>query len=136
MFSGGTISNGHLVISNSSSATFSGTSFSSVVSVNCSSIFLNGSTFNDSLAITKNGASNDNSKGNNTFNKHVAINNTAGGSIVLADSFPDTFDKTLFVSNINSKGYVYLAHRASGNNFNDNVKFTGRNIYSNYYGTA
>ncbi|MBL0105047.1 MAG: right-handed parallel beta-helix repeat-containing protein [Bacteroidetes bacterium] len=134
-FTAGTINNGHLTSSGATTITFGGTTFGAVVNITASTIYLNGSVFNDTLSINKSGNSNDNSKGGNTFNKYVSITNSARGALVMADSFPDIFDKILKVSNTN-EGTVYLAHRAQNNRFNDNVLFYGKNIYSNYYGTA
>ena len=136
LFKGGVVHSGKLVISNTSSITFAGTTFETKITANCYSIYLNGSTFEDSVSITKNADSNDNSLGGNHFNNHVLLSNTSGGAIVLGDSFPDVFEKTLFVKNINEKGGIYLAHRASGNLFKKDVTFTGWYIFSNYYGTA
>lgn len=135
-FKGGEINNGHLTDSGSSTIKFSGTTFDAVVSVTGGTIFLDGSVFNDSLLITKNGKSNDNSRGGNTFAEYVSITNSDEGALVLADSFPDTFDRTVDFINLTSKGAIYIAHRSAGNIFNDEVKFAGQRIYSNFYGTA
>ncbi len=136
LFTSGTIKNGHLIVSNGNEVVFSGTTFLAVVTVNTNTIFLNGSDFNDSLIINKLGISNDNSKGGNKFREYVSLTNSSKGSIVLSDSFADTFEKKLKVKNINVDGGVYLAHRATGNLFKGDVTFYGSNIYSNYYGTA
>jgi len=135
-FKGGEINNGHLIISGTSTIKFYGTTFGAVVNATGGTIFLDGSVFNDSLLITKNGKSNDNSKGGNTFAEYVSITNSDEGALVLADSFPDTFDRTVDFTNLDQKGAIYIAHRSSGNIFNGDVKFAGQKIYSNYYGTA
>lgn len=136
-FTGGEMFNGGKLIVNSSGTATFGSGTNSIKSIiTCNTLFLNGCTFGDSLTITKNGTSNDNSKGNNTFNKYVSITNTNRGSIVLSDSFPDTFEKIVSIYNKNKDGAIYVAHRGTGNRFKDNVIFYGVNIYSNYYGTV
>ncbi len=136
-FTSGTITAGagRLVVSSATSTTFSGTTFSVPATITSNAVYLNGSTFNDSLTITKNGNSNDNSKGGNLYKKQFLLTNSAKGAFVLSDSFPDTYEKKLIIKNTN-EGTVYLAHRASGTIFKDDVTFYGKNIYSNYYGTA
>ena len=136
-FTSGTITAGagRLVVSSATSTTFSGTTFSVPTTITSNAVYLNGSTFNDSLTITKNGNSNDNSKGGNLYKKQFLLTNSAKGAFVLSDSFPDTYEKKLIIKNTN-EGTVYLAHRASGTIFKDDVTFYGKNIYSNYYGTA
>ncbi len=132
-------SNGHLFVTAGQTTLFSGTRFNVRTTINSNSIFLNGSIFNDSLFITKTGNSNDNSKGGNLFTNFVSFTNAMDGAMVLADSFPDSFEKKLIVNNgkkAKEKGCIYLAHRATGNSFKDDVILNGNNIYLNYYGTA
>ncbi len=134
-FNSGNVNNGTLIVYGTSTQTFKGTQFGAKVKVTGNSILLNGSTFNDSLFVVKKGTSNDNGKGNNTFNGYVSITDSASGNLVLSDSFPDIFNSSLVVSR-RSTGNIYLAHRGTGNQFNGNVTFNGSNGYSNYYGTA
>jgi hypothetical protein len=134
-FVSGTIQNGKIVISGSITAKFKGTTFNAVVHVNANSVLLNGSVFNDSLTIIKNGSSGDLGKGGNTFYGVTSIENNGSGSLVLSDSLPDTFNSTLEANNASS-GNIYLAHRGAGNTFNGKVTFKGSRIYSNYYGSA
>ncbi len=134
-FNSGAINNGRLTAYGTAVLTFKGTQFGAKVTATGNSILLNGSVFSDSLFVIKKGSSNDNGKGGNTFNGVVQLVDSGTGSIVLADSFPDTFNSTLSIRNT-STGTVYIAHRATGTQFNNDVTFSGSNIYSNYYGTA
>lgn len=134
-FNSGTINNGRLTAYGTAVLTFKGTQFGAKVTATGNSILLNGSVFSDSLFVIKKGSSNDNGKGGNTFNGVVQLVDSGTGSIVLADSFPDTFNSTLSIRNT-STGTVYIAHRATGTQFNGDVTFSGSNVYSNYYGTA
>lgn len=134
-FNSGAINNGRLTAYGTAILTFKGTQFGAKVTATGNSILLNGSVFSDSLFVIKKGSSNDNGKGGNTFNGVVQLVDSGTGSIVLADSFPDTFNSTLSIRNT-STGTVYIAHRATGTQFNGDVTFSGSNIYSNYYGTA
>lgn len=134
-FNSGNINNGTLIVYGTSTQTFKGTQFGAKVKVTGNSILLHGSVFNDSLFVVKKGTSNDNGKGNNTFNGYVSIIDSASGNLVLSDSFPDTFNSTLEIKK-RSTGTIYLAHRGTNNLFNGDVYFYGGIIYSNYYGTA
>ncbi|MBL0138399.1 MAG: SprB repeat-containing protein [Bacteroidetes bacterium] len=135
MFTSGQINNGTLSLYGTSTITFKGTTFGAIVSATGNSILLNGSTFNDSLSVVKKGTAGDNGKGGNTFNGAVSIIDSASGNLVLSDSFPDVFNSRAWVTN-RSTGKIYIAHRGTSNQFNGNVTFAGKNIWSNYYGTA
>lgn len=134
-FTSGQVNNGILSMYGTATITFKGTQFGAKVYATGNSILLNGSTFNDSLSVVKKGTATDNGKGGNTFNSAVSIVDSANGILVLSDSFPDTFNSRLWLAN-RSTSKIYLAHRGSGNNFNGDVCFQGKNIWSNYYGTA
>lgn len=134
-FNGGTITNGLLTLTGTNH-TFSGTTIDCKVSARCTRAFLNGSTFNDSLKIIIPSTGRvHTSKGGNTFNGPVSIKDSAIAGIILADSLPDIFNSTLDIYN-ESTANIFIAHRATGNQFNGTVTFNGPNIYSNYYGTA
>ena len=134
-FNSGSITNG-LVYSNVlGTFYFSGSTFGAKVSIKAASIYLDGSTFNDSVWLYKKNNSNVNSKGGNTFNSYFSYENIGNGSIVLSDSLPDIFNSTLDIIN-DDAGTFYLAHRGTGNEFNSNLNVYGKKIYFNYYGTA
>lgn len=135
MFTSGQINNGTLSLYGTSTITFKGTTFGAIVSATGNSILLNGSTFNDSLSVVKKGTAGDNGKGGNTFNGAVSIIDSSSGNLVLSDSFPDVFNSRAWVTN-RSTGKIYIAHRGTSNQFNSDVTFAGKNIWSNYYGTA
>lgn len=98
--------------------------------------FLNGSVFNDSLKIVIPSTGRVHaSKGGNTFNGPVSITDSAIAGITLADSLPDIFNSTLDLYNA-STANIFIAHKATGCQFNGTVSFNGPNIYSNYYGSA
>ncbi|MCC7231750.1 MAG: hypothetical protein IT242_02305, partial [Bacteroidia bacterium] len=134
-FTSGQVNNGNLVMYGTSTLIFSGTRFGASVYATGNSVLLNGSTFNDTLSVVKKGASADNSKGGNTFNGAVSIIDSANANLILSDSFPDVFNSRLWLAN-QGTAKVYVAHRGTGNEFNDDVTFIGKNIWSNYYGTA
>ena len=106
------------------------------VSARCTRVFLNGSVFNDSLKIVIPSTGRVHaSKGGNTFNGPVSITDSAIAGITLADSLPNIFNSTLDLYNA-STANIFIAHKATGCQFNGTVSFNGPNIYSNYYGSA
>ena len=134
-FNGGTVTNGLLTLIGTNH-TFAGSTISTKVSARCTRVFLNGSVFNDSLKIVIPSTGRVHaSKGGNTFNGPVSITDSAIAGITLADSLPDIFNSTLDLYNA-STANIFIAHKATGCQFNGTVSFNGPNIYSNYYGSA
>ena len=134
-FYGGTVNNGLVFSSNAISVYFSGAAFGAKINMGGQAIYLNGSTFNDSISLIKTSKSNINSKGGNTFNGYFYYENNTRASIVLSDSLPDIYNSTFVINNIDT-GTFYISHRGIGNQFNGDVHIHGKKIYFNYYGTA
>ena len=120
-FTNASVFNGTLNITGST-VTFSGSMIDAAVTVNCSDIFLSGTTFRQAINITKTGANDDYSSGGNVFNANTTINNIGGlGLLVLEVALPDTFNAPTFVT-CNS-GYITLGSNNAAI-FNGDLQFS------------
>jgi hypothetical protein len=71
--------------STATSLTFAGTVFNSNITANVTEVYFNGSTFNGNVTVTKNGGTNAQSSGNNTFNGTTSITNAGTGYLMLTN---------------------------------------------------
>ncbi len=102
-----------LTLNTTVTTTFNGTTLSADVSGTTGRIFLNGSTFNGTVNISKTDNNNDNSTGNNVFNGVTTITNLGGGQILLGNGNRDQFnDATTF--NNNGSYRFYFAYNHAG----------------------
>lgn len=69
-----------------------GNVFNGSVDFTSPGLFLNGSTFNSNAVLTKTGTGFNLCSGGNVFNGVTTISNTGSGSLILAGSFPDTYN--------------------------------------------
>lgn len=122
-FNGGTISNGNVNCSGTTT-TFSGTTFSTGVSVtvNSTNVYLNGGVFNSALSITKSGAGENISDGGNTYKGSFSLTNTGSGTVTFAAVDPDIFEQSATFSNTGA-GLIQLCYNATGNQFQGNLVF-------------
>ena len=145
---GGTVNNGTISFTGSS-ATFASTIFGAVVNVNCSDVYFNGSTFNNTLTSVKTGSAHNSSGGSNTFsgtttitdagsgnlyfttdlfNGNVTFNNTSTSNIYLSYYYGSTYHGTATFNNSGS-GNIYTEFNVNGSDtfgdtFNNDVTFT------------
>ncbi|MEO6734084.1 MAG: DUF2341 domain-containing protein [Ferruginibacter sp.] len=137
-YTSGTINNG-TATATGATTTFAGTVFGAVVNATSDALNLNGSTFNNTATLTKNGTTNITSTGGNTFNATATIATSSTGYFILGNSSPDIFNGSTTFTNTGTNT-LYVAYNASGNQFNGNVTFnntgTGSNIKSSFGSSA
>lgn len=85
-------------------------------------ILLNGTRFEGTAYIEKNGANNNNGNGGNIFQGTTTLVNAGSGYLLTANTAADVFNGSLTVTNTGSS-IVYLAHNVPGNEFNGNITF-------------
>lgn len=117
----GTINNG-TVAATGEKTIFAGTKFGAIVNAISDSLYLNGSTFNSNVTLTKVGASNIVCSGGNVFNDTVTITNDSIGNFTLGNIVPDTFNDEVIFNNTETAG-LYIANNSAGNIFNGKVTF-------------
>ncbi|MBK7888661.1 MAG: T9SS type A sorting domain-containing protein [Bacteroidetes bacterium] len=107
-FSGGTISGSAALAlkPRGSRATFEGTVFDVQVDAICSDIQLNGSTFNYKSVFEQTGTTSGVGQGNNVFNDTVTFINSGSGFFLLADTYGNTFNSTVYLNCNASKEIV------------------------------
>ncbi|HYF33246.1 MAG TPA: T9SS type A sorting domain-containing protein [Chitinophagaceae bacterium] len=120
-FTGGTINNG-TVTTSGTTTTFAGTIFGAIVNATSNALYLNGSTFNNTATLTKNGASNITGNGGNTFNSSATITNSGTGYLILGNTNPDIFNGSVTFTNTGTS-ILYPAFNCAGNQFNGDVTF-------------
>ncbi len=119
LFNGGTINNG-LVKAAGIKTTFAGTIFDAEVTAVSTSLFLNGSIFNNTVDLTKNGTIDIVSDGGNTFNSTAKISNSGTSYLMLANMSPDIFNADVVFTNTGNSSLL-IANDCAGNKFNGNV---------------
>jgi hypothetical protein len=103
--------------------TFNGTQFSANINGSTGRALFNGSTFNNSVTITKTANTTDIGTGNNTFNGAVSLTNISANSLRLGTTNPDIFNGALAL-NSGSTGTIDLAYTSAANQFNGNISIT------------
>lgn len=83
-------------------------------------VFLDGTTYDGTAYIEKNGASNDAGAGNNVFNQAVTLVNAGSGYLMTANTGADAFNADVTITNSGSS-LIYMAHASAGNQFNGNI---------------
>lgn len=99
------------------------TTFNGAVTFSCPSLLLNGSTFNSTAVLTKNGTGADFSNGGNLFEDNVTLNNSGDGELLLGGSDPDIFNANLTINN-SGTDVISLAYSSSDNEFNGDIEMT------------
>lgn len=118
--SGGTISNGTLIV-RGSVADLDGTIFNCKLDVITGQVKLDGSVFSDSCYFEQTGLGNSTGQGGNVFNGPVTLKNSgASYYIYTATAAPDTFNAPVRIYNSSGHGIVF----SNSNNtvFNNNVE--------------
>ena len=116
----GIINNG-TITSGGNVTTFAGTTFGALVNATSNLLYLNGSTFNNTATLTKNGSTTVVSNGGNTFNSTASITHSGTGNITLGNVLPDIFNQNVSFTNSGTSGTIYVAHQSNGNQFNGNI---------------
>jgi len=103
-------------------------------------VLLNGTIYNGTAYIEKNGASNDAGDGGNIFNQATTLVNSGNGYFMSANVNPDVFNNNLIVTNSGSST-IQLSENAAGNQYNGNIQLNstfGGGIYfgNNTNGTS
>jgi len=142
-FTSGTVQNGTLTVTAATTTAFTG-----AVTINCpvnitsATITIKNTTFQKTLAVTKTGASNDASGGNNVFNGAATFTNAGAGYLMLGNGNPDQFNNTSTFNNTGSSN-VYVAYSSTNNIFGglatfNNTPTANTGIYVGSYspGTA
>lgn len=119
VFSGGTVSNGSVVIA-SPSATFSGTTFNVPISYTGARALFNGGIFNGAVTVVKNAGNVDASNGNCTFNGALTVTNSDDSQYRFANSSADTYNGVVTYINTGAGG-IYPAYTAPGTVYNENI---------------
>ncbi len=83
-------------------------------------VLLNGSTFNGTASLTKNGSTNNVSTGGNIFSGVTTISNSSSGSFDLGNTSPDIFNADLTVNNT-GPSRLQIGIGSVGNLFNGNT---------------
>jgi len=118
---GGNCNNGTFN-STATSLTFAGTIFGANITANVTDVYFNGSTFNGSVNVTKNSASNIQSNGNNIFNGVTSITNAGTGYLLLTNGAVgrnETFNAATTFNTTNTGG-LYIGYQRNVT-FNANV---------------
>ncbi len=98
-----------------------GTTFNGNVTFAAPQLYLNGSTFNGTATLEKNGATDNTCFGNNTFNSTTTFTNSGSGYFLLAYNVLDIFNGDVTFTNTGTS-LIYVAHNdASGTLFNGNI---------------
>ncbi len=90
------------------------------LSVEAGGVCMNGGTFGGKVSLLKTGAGNNTGNGNNVFSDSLSIVNNGTGYIVFSNSVRDIYNGTVSATS-NSSGIVYLAHRGTNTEFNENI---------------
>ncbi|MBL0745053.1 beta strand repeat-containing protein [Chryseolinea lacunae] len=142
-FTTGTVSNtgaaASLALNSTGLSRFNGTLFGAAVTGSSAQLQLSGSTFNNTVTLTKTGGTNDSGDGGNAFNGAVTLTNAGTAQLWLGVINPDAFNNTLTI-NSNSASAILLARNAAGTLFNNDITInynnTGAVIFGNNGGTS
>ena len=119
VFTAGNVNNGN-VLCQGTATTFTNATFSGKVTSTTSNVLINGGVFNDSVSITKTGATDQTMNGNATFNAPLSLRITANGRIWINGGM--TLNG---VANIHNSGLDnFILDRLSTNNYNNDLHFT------------
>ncbi|HEV2481309.1 MAG TPA: hypothetical protein VGS79_16670, partial [Puia sp.] len=118
-FTKGTVQNGTLNVPAATTTSFT----TGPIVMNCpvtlssATISLKNTTFQQTVAITKTGSTNDASPGGNVFNGVATITNAGSGNLYLANGASDQFNANAAFNNTGSASLM-IAYNSTGNSFN------------------
>jgi hypothetical protein len=127
----GTINNGSISVTAAATTTLGSTSGSPVIgaglTIVSSSVSVRNTTFNSTVSILKNGASNNIWVGNNTFNAATTIQISGTGYIQQSGTTRDIFNADVTLTNTGT-GVLYMAqNHATPTQFNGNIVLNSTN---------
>lgn len=140
-FTSGTVQDGTLTITAATTTAFNGTvTMNCPVNITSATVTLKNTTFQQTLAITKTGASNDASSGNNIFNGATTFTDAGSGYLLLGNGNPDQFNGAATFNNTGVNN-IYVAYNSSNNVFNGLTTFNNSpslntGIYVSSYSTG
>lgn len=107
-----------------------GTTFNASATFICPSIYLNGTTFNNTTTITKSGSGPNLSSGGNVFNGTTTISSTGSGALYLGSSVPDDFNED--VSFRQTTAFTLYPAYNSSTTFAKSISTTGSSTTVNF----
>src|SRR5665213_2581523 len=117
-FTKGIVQNGTINVSAATSTTFGNgpMTMNCIVNVVSASVTFRNTSFQNTTTITKTGAGNDASSGNNVFNGMTNITGAGTGYLMLGNGNPDTFNGPVTFNNTGSSN-LYVAYNSINNVF-------------------
>ncbi len=117
-FTAGTVQNGNLTVSGATTTTFGNgpVTMNCIVNITSAAITLKNTTFQGTTNLTKTGASNDASSGNNIFNGLLTATDAGSGYLLFGNGNPDQFNAASIFNNTGSSN-LYVAYNSSNNIF-------------------
>jgi len=91
-----------------------GCTFDAPMDVSAGEIYLEGSTFNNTVLLTKTGTGTNGSGGGNTFNGTLELVNTTSGHFMMAETFVDYYNDDVLVNNLSTGTIRFNNSGASG----------------------
>lgn len=123
-FTKGTVQNGSLNIPAATTTSFTNgpVIMSCNVTITSAAFTVKNTTFQQTTTITKTGATNDGSAGNNIFNGTTTFTNAGSGYLLLGNGSPDLFNAAATFNNTGSAN-LYVGYNSSNNIFNGVTTF-------------
>src|ERR1700760_2344496 len=124
-FTTGTVQNGTLTIAGATSTVFGNgpVTMNCVVTINTGSFTAKNTTFQNTVSITKTGASSDASAGGNIFNGGLTVINFSAGNLYFGNGNGDQYNAAATFQNTAS-GNMYIGHSGTPSVFNGVTTFT------------
>ncbi|QNF32318.1 T9SS type A sorting domain-containing protein [Adhaeribacter swui] len=134
-FNGGQVTNGNLTIS-CARVTFKGTSFTAVLNVICDNIYFNGSVFQNTTTITKQGAAtvDNDSEGGSVFNGPTTIINNTDSRMRLGTAIGDMFAGNVTFTN-QASGTLEISYN-SASDFRGDISVNSNSVVTFGNGTG
>lgn len=131
-FTTGTVQNGTINVSGATTTLFGNgpVTMNCIVNITSAAVTFRNTTFQKTTAITKTGASNDASSGNNIFNGITTMTNTGSGYLLLGNGNPDQFNTDAIFNNTGSAN-IYVAYNSSNNKFGGVTTFNNSPLTNN-----
>ena len=123
-FTSGTVQNGALTVTGATTTTFGNgpVTMNCIVNITSAAVTLKNTTFQNTTNITKTGATNDASSGNNIFNGALTMTGAGAGYLLMGNGNPDQFNSSATFNNTGSSN-LYVAFNSSNNVFNGVTTF-------------
>ncbi len=117
-FSNGTVQNGSLVVTGASTSSIGGSAltFNCNVNITAGTLTTRNTTYQKTTVLTKTGATNDYSSGNNTFNGALTVTNNGSGLLALGNGMRDQYNAAATFNNTGTS-YMSIAHSSANNTF-------------------